>query len=738
MRFRRILSVFLCICTVLAVSAFSAVGDELPEGFSSWDEYYNYLIFGETAEEETPAVEEMREVCRNERFVMYYYENGADVYLKELATGKVWGSAVEDGYIDTSMMSAEAASNLLTVSLADASGTLLEKSLASASGGDFTVDTSFEENGVALAVSMPSYDVSFRVELSLLADGLSVCVPDASISEKGDYKLVSLRMLPLFGAARPGEDGYVFYPDGSGALMSIADYKAAEPAFYSYTVYCEDQADFDLFDSNELQDIKSLMLPVFGIKHTSGGVFAEIVSGAENARLHISVDNLYEACFELVYRTHGTVTYEFVSKASGEKNVVGEKRMAGDRVVNYHILAADQNTYSDMAVLYRGLLVDRGELVKGEQTGGLPLSVEFFMGISKSGIIGESIQKLTGFSDAERMITDLHKSGVDRADVLLKGWCSGGYDTLPTAAAAESKLGGRSGLESLTRTVTDAGGRLYLLADFINADSTTGKFNARDTALRDPLNAVITDSEDTRYWLNPVKYMQSAFSAFAEKQPAGSSVCLAGVGSWLLSDNGSADSSDRSEIIAAEQKTLKAALEADGSVAVTGGNSYVWRYADRLYDLPDNDSQYYQTDATVPFYQMLVHGYKDYSSLAANLSYDYNYQKLRFVETGSIPHFILTENSPNLLQGTDYDAIFSSEYSVWKDKAIGVWSEMKERLGDVWSLTMDAHDHLSDTLVRVTYSDGSRVYINYSGEQVVGDGVTVPAMDYVLVRGNQE
>ena len=117
-----------------------------------------------------------------------------------------------------------------------------------------------------------------------------------------------------------------------------------------------------------------------------------------------------------------------------------------------------------------------------------------------------------------------------------------------------------------------------------------------------------------------------------------------------MSDSGESRPITRAEIVKAEQNALKSAAKSDGAVAVSGGNKYVLSAANRLYDIPDNDSGYFQNDVTVPFYQMVVHSFVDYSSLAANMSYDYNRQKLRFVETGSIPHFIITEESPNLLQ----------------------------------------------------------------------------------------
>ena len=733
---KKIIKLFVISAIVLCVAFLPVFGAEIPEGFDSLEDYYNFLIFGETVTEEEPELHDMKLVAENDKFSMYYYANGADIYLEDKATGKVWGSAVRKEYADVTNMSTNTVSNLMTVCYADNNSSLLEADLTAASTNDFSVTDAYDTNSVTLNISMANTGISFKTVFLLEEDGLKVTIPYDSIVDDGDYKLVSIKLLPLFGAAIPGEDGYIFYPDGSGAIMNMADYKKSEPEFYNYSIYCEDKADFDVFDSNAAQDIKSLMLPVFGIKHTSGAVFAEIESGDTNASLHIAVDNFYQSYFELTYRTYNTVIYEFASKASGELNVVGGRKSEGDRTIYYHLFSGEENTYSDMAVCYRNKLIGTGVLNNKIDLKSVPLSVELFMGISKSGLIGDSLQKLTTYEGAKTIIDSLYESGVQNLDVLLKGWCDGGYDTLPTKPNISNKLGSRSEFNSLIKSVKNKNGNIYLLTDLINANSETGKFNAEKTAFRNGLDTVITDYDtNTRYWLNPLKYMKSSVAEFEALQKDGVALCFDSVGNWLLSDVGETGESNRDEIADVISGSISQAAKSSSGVAVIGGNLYAINVADRVFDLTDTDSQYYQTDFSVPFYQMVVHGYKNYSSLAANLSFDYNYQRLRFVETGSIPHFILTENSPNLLQGTSYDSIFSSEYSSWKDTVIEIWSEMNERLGDIWNLTIDTHEYINNTLVKVGYSDGSLVYINYADYAQTVSDVEVKPLDYVLVKG---
>ena len=306
MKIKRILAIVIGICMLLMAINLPVFSDEPPEGFDSWDDYYNYLVYGEVTEEEATDLKDMTLVGSNDRFKMYYNESGADVYLEDIKSGKIWGSALYGDYIDTSDIAPNASTNLLTVSYSDKQNNISELDLTSSSCDGFSVESEIGDDCVTLSVDMPEIEISFEVELSLVDDGLKVNIPFKSLKEK-ECKLLSIKLLPAMGAAKPGEDGYVFYPDGSGALMEIADYKKGNPEFYNYPIYYTDKADFDLFDNNEALDIKGLMLPVFGIKHTKGGVFAEISAGGAASSLHIAVNSFYQSYFELNYRTCNTV-----------------------------------------------------------------------------------------------------------------------------------------------------------------------------------------------------------------------------------------------------------------------------------------------------------------------------------------------------------------------------------------------------------------------------------------------
>ena len=51
---------------------------------------------------------------------------------------------------------------------------------------------------------------------------------------------------------------------------------------------------------------------------------------------------------------------------------------------------------------------------------------------------------------------------------------------------------------------------------------------------------------------------------------------------------------------------------------------------------------------------------------------------------------------------------------------------------------MEEHISLGKELYRVTYGDGTRVYVNYADFEQTADGVTVPAGDYAVITDSVE
>ncbi len=728
----------LCVFTLLTSICLPILAEELPpDGFDSWEDYYNYLIYGNTTTEiEVPAFKDMPVAAENDNLRMLFHEEGLDVYVLNKKTGDCWSSAIHKDYMDISKVSAEDGSALLEMVIVSADGTIMTYVLTDKNSSDFNVASSMDEDGVNMTVSLSAHAISLDVELVLTADGLEATIPFDSLKEEGEARLLSVHLMPSFGATKIGEDGYVLYPDGSGALAYIKDYAPPAPESYTWPLYGLDTPDFYAYDSQKDQHIENMTLPVFGIKRTTGGMFAAVTAGDGNAVMHMSVSECYRIWFQFEYRMYTTAEFNYTGSSFGGGSIsqLLPGCIEGDRSVKYFLLEGDKNTYSDMASVYRKYLEAQGLLTRLEQQENIPLSLEFFMAATKAGILGDSLQVMTTYEQVEAIVKELSAAGIDGIDTNLVGWAAGGYERMPTAVKYENALGGKQAYNSLHETIQSLDATLNLSTGLLIGDKSKASFNTKQDVLRNLLGKPFTDREQNRFFLNVAstfeRDVQGVLSIDAEKR----TLCLTDVGKLLLPNLVEGDPVSRTEAMKAYQAVL-AELSKNGKVSVSGGNYYVLPYVDRLYDIPDTDSGYYQTDEAVPFYQLVTHGYVEYSSTAGNLSENLAIQKLRWLESGSLPHFVITQESSALLKGTGYNELYNSQYTLWKDRMIDVYKEFNEKLGDVWYQNMVEHKRLAEDLVCVTYENGTKIYINYAETAQTVDNITVPSMDYLVLGG---
>ena len=730
-------------CVVLALLSVSgpvmAGSDGSPDGFDSWDDYFNSFLNGGSAEiADVPPLEEMTVAAENKQFKMYFYENGLDFHVLDKRTQKLWSTAIHPDYMDTTDKSPDKYTSLLNVALANTADGVSHYNLTDSGNEEFQVSSSQIDNGVTLSISIPVEKVSFELRFVLEESGFSVTLPEDSISCNGAKQLLNVDFLPQFGAAKVGEAGYIFYPDGEGALIDIR--KNAYPMIqsYSYPLYGMSNPDVDIYTENTDQDIKNLMLPVFGIKHGNGGFLAVAEQGDADASFMMEIHDSYNAWFRFDYSRYISASFNYTGNAAGdiEVNKLLDKRAEGDRTVKYFLLEGEESTYSDMATVYRDWLESQGVLKRLEKTDTIPLSVELFMSISKDGILGNHIETLTSYKQAADITSDLADAQVKGLQVLLSGWTADGYEAMPTQPQYSTALGGASGFRGLANICEETGAELLANFEYVLGNSEHGSYNGKNDVLRNLVGLTVEKDGSPLVFMNPVKSLLSDLKAAIKKSKGEWQISLSNVGNLALPSVYEKDISYRYETVAAYTEALKLLQTNQETVSVSGGNAYVLPYADRLYGIPDSDSKYLQNSRSVPFYQMVVHGFVEYTSLAGNRSGNQQIQKLRWIETGSIPHYELTSESPVALRGTTYDQLFSSEYSQWKNIMLDTYKEFNERLSSVWHLRMVEHQQLSSDVVCITYENGAKTYINYGSDDTEIDGIKLPAEEYVVVQKN--
>ena len=100
----------------------------------------------------------------------------------------------------------------------------------------------------------------------------------------------------------------------------------------------------------------------------------------------------------------------------------------------------------------------------------------------------------------------------------------------------------------------------------------------------------------------------------------------------------------------------------------------------------------------------------------------------------SAPKFTFIYEDNSILADTEQEDYFAVNYSYWRDKIGAYYEEYRNFYNQVKGATITEHElyERSDNLRIVTYSNGVKVYFNYSDLEEQIDGVTVPAFSYVI------
>ena len=720
---------------------------------------------GATAGGPVDVLEGCEIVNKTETLELYYNRETDNIAVLDVRNGYIWTSAVNPNIcpdLPTGQVLRRNMNSLFRVSYSDIvedKGRVF-RYFAKHEDIEVTVAPSISGGALRIDYHVVTAAIKFTVLFSIEGDSLNVTVPYDSIVEEGDFLLVKLQLLPYFGMVSDSKPGYVFYPDGSGALYrfdanGLRDAGRGETVLPVYgSPYAVDA--LDLTTENDYfkrynNGMEQVNLPVFGLKSGDVGYLAIITQGDTDAGIYVNpsstVFNANRASCEFVYRnlyTRAQVKWEQASYIGPkETSVKLDKRLnGGDRSLRYCFLDGDEAGYSGMAVRYREYLIETGVLQKREP-GGVPFYLDFLMGVRQPTILFDRRIKMTTFAQAREILEYYRDAGVTGLTAGLQGWTGSGYGISGTDMSAASWLGGTSGLKALTNFAAGAGYGVALQANLIRANAKSkGFWQRRDSALLG--NGLIAQEWDLfgnfpemNYLMNPARAAGRFINFTRNAGGVGAEwLVFEDLGEFIYRDYLKSNPFDRGETADKWSEYLESALDRGFSAAVTGGNAYILASAERLMDVPIKSSGLFLESEAVPFYTMVLHGYIPYAANAGNTFNDIARQKLEWVETGCAPYFMLTYETNDKLINTDYNRFFSTYYEDWIGYSVAVWEEFNGRLSGVYGRAMVAHERLPGGLTMVTYDNGARVYINYTADDIKTEsGETAPAMDYIVVKG---
>lgn len=748
--------IFFAIVVILVLWGVLSISNARGSVERSYNE--NYKAPEDTADLSQPG--SYKSIAKTDSLELFYNETKGSIQVKDLKSGYLWRSILDEETFDLSDFN-NRWRNTLSSPIGIVYNDMKKRDTAArtvyTAGDCKALTTEYIDNGVSVEYGFTSAGIYVTIEYVLEDDQLVVRVPYEKIRQEFKYAITTIEVLPFLGASEGNEDGYLFYPDGSGAITTYAkvNTRPSNVLKASYYAYTNKTVNFMNLWSDDEYEHYTASMPVFGIKNGKNALFGYVTEGAANSGVEVypsgaNLMDLNHAGILLYTRNVFEANASSVSVLGSRNNSskvyrVDKNLIQENKEVRYSFLSGDNANYSGMAAVYRAHLLESGQLKQADNMNSeMPLALQLLMGTEKYGMVFKEYIPMTTYGQVQEILESLSAKGVSDTELVLKAWQDGYANYEPWGPA--SRLGGGSGLRDLHEYLqAHSGVHAYLEVDTTDATSKTKGLNENADVLYNGLNVQVAASASdgmTYYLLNPLASFERNERLLRElKNYSGYGVAYETAGLYAYPDYNvnRADGTFTKSQTVEKLRQMLSATETDGrGVAVNGANQYVYGSADYLYNLREQSYGLSITDYSVPFVQMVVSGLIPYSTEGAgNLSYDLQQQKLKWIETGSIPSFYLTYESALKLRDTDYDTLFSSTFADWESTVVDTYREFKENLSCVYGQQMVGHNYLTDDLIRLDYANGVRVYVNYGSEEAAGDGVRVPAKDYLVVGGER-
>lgn len=683
-------------------------------------------------------------VAESDSYELYLYEPTLSIILKNKATGALLLSTLseeDDNGANNKTWTAYMQSGVVLSAIKNANDTYQVDLVSCAN----TIDYSYEDNGFAARIYWKEYDFGLTVRVTLEGDELVAEVPEDSIVENGtDSYIGTVSLFPMLGYSYlDNQAGYMFIPDGNGALIYLDDKDGRYVSGYSQMIYGAD-AGFTESTTETLlwgryqtvNESEKVLAPVFGMAHTDDGLayLAIVEEGEKRASIEAQPNGVmvdYNRCYArfLLRRTY---IQPLNNSNSGTMTSVEADRTHGNLKVRYILLSGEDAGYSGMAVAYRNYLLDNNLIQRRDNS--YKTRVDFLGTDREEFLISTRAVVMTDVDQVREIFGELQSAGVNTLLSIYKGWQKGGMYQIPISKyKADGKIGGTGALTDLIQDSESAGYDVYLYNDALRANPAESnttfnivkKVNKRRLEIQtrdyvyDTFNYLLPNRSD----YNLDKFVKSYTAKGVDN------LAVAGITGNLFSYSYSGSYYDRLFTADAYESSI-ADISKQTSLILEKPFAYLWNYTEAMIDMPLGTSDFMYEDEEVPFFSIVLKGIVPMYSEYVNFEANKQEFRLQMIESGVYPSFYVTyEDSADLIYTNSAD-LYSTKYSSYKDTIIEYDADFRQ----VAALTGDAmivrHEKLAEGINKVTYDNGVVFYINYNQDAVTVDGVTIEGLSY--------
>jgi hypothetical protein len=623
--------------------------------------------------------------------------------------------------------------------------------------GSFTLSVDTGEDGFAL-----------EVDIRFVGRRMVVSIDRDTIVERDPTRLLAtVSIAPFLGAVggkiplvdaagepagkrdkMPGYDGYLFVPDGPGALIRFRQRDTALSPF-ERKVYGPDvgTAYQDVEHRFGYAESPPVAMPVWGVAHgrEQAGFVAWATDGAEYLSIYASASGTmtwytYVANRFVVRRPF----FRILNQQMEGIEAVPERVDRFSIGLSYEFLAGDDADWAGMARVYRQELLDRGTLRRRTTGGaGMPMRFDVLMGDVSAGLFGPVPVVATRAADLAPMAAAIRDMGVAAGSFCLYGWRKGGRSAQSLEKLAfDPAIGGAVDLLAARDRLDGLGFELSLGQDYATfTDAMASPSRAANTHL---------NRQFCRLELFPEKpvfetlYRAStrSMTGWLAGQVSGladlgfRAMTLDGIGAALSSDQSTSHPSTLEEGARRIAEAFAEVRGRLGRVDARTANQYVFPYLDRFTAAPLADSRYHIETDTVPFLQMVLSGSIECYAAYANVTWPSEDDLLQMIDFKTYPSFMLTWKDSHVLEDTSSNDLYSTGFTGQAARIRDVYERASGALRHVLDAAIMDRTVPAPGIAVVAYDNGVVIAVNYTDRPYGMRGATVPARGYRVFGGS--
>lgn len=650
-------------------------------------------------------------VLENELLILYVNNATFSIRIKNKTTGFIWSSNlthVDEGEFNALWL--RKIDSPFFYEYYDDKNTLYEKSmLDSRQQVDLSKTVDKKNNSVAFTVDLKDTQFRFTYHITLNGDELDIVMDRDSIEEYGKNRLRSISFFEFFGAAKKDHiPGYNFIPSGNGALVRYGAHSQINARFrarfYGQDLY---------FSSSEPNSL--LSFPVFGGVHgiNQNGYLYTITNGKEFAQ-YVYEPTGSRANYHRQYPTFILrESYNQYIKGSDSRLVI-EKSIKNINIgFTVSILTKDEANYVGMANRYKDYLIEEDKLTKQPFGDVVNLHLEFLGSDYEKGLFLKKHHKMTTVADILEIDKTLTDSGIPSIYYTLRGFNKGGnYDAAYNNYKWNRSLGKVSDLNALDVDY-------YYNPTVVHTESSKNPRRVLTQIGNTIARRRILDEDYYQYFIDIDTVLKQFPKALKTIEGYGG-MALDGLSNQLYSNK----RHTRDEMIPIYENLLTQ------PIPMYQPNDLMLAQTSKYLNTPLNHERLRFFTDNVPFLQIVLSGYIPYYSNFLNFSANSNIDRLKAIDFGVNPAYLVTKEASHLLSKTFSRNYYATYYGNLSNHIVESYEFISGALNNVYGEEIISRHVVEKGLVIVGYSNGMEIIINYNPTKLTYQGITIDAHNY--------